>query len=188
VLHFGDSSVPVKIRNLSPTGALIEGSCIPVPVPGSAVRLVRGRLAAHALVAWSADGRFGLKFAGPIDIVAWRAAPVNNEQGRVDDIVRLVKAGAVPLSVGQLSLADGRLSPAELSHDLRLASQLLGRLGDAFSSDVVIAANHGAAFQQLDIAMQVIAAVEEIVAGDCDLESGACKLDGLRRSVQQALR
>jgi hypothetical protein len=42
--------------------------------------------------------------------------------------------------------------------------------------------------QNLDIAMQVIAAVQAIIAGHCDFEIDGAKLQGLRRSADQALQ
>lgn len=189
-LYCDGFSSPVKIRNISSTGALIEGLLI--PAMGSLVQLVRGDLIVHGLVAWSVEGRCGLKFSGSVDVQRWRAAPSNGEQQRVDEIVRLVKAGAVPLPVPPLSEvghSDEILDPGlELSGDLRRASGLLDTLGGILASDPDIVTRHGTALQNLDIAMQVIAAVEAIIGGHSDFEIDATKLQGLRRSADQALQ
>lgn len=187
---FGDgSSSPVKIRNMSATGALVEGAV--VPDVGAAVRLVRGRLIASGIVTWAAENRFGLKFSRRIDVQQWRANPANSEQQRVDEIVRLVKAGAVPLPVpplAQTSLPDEVPNAAtDLSQELRCALELLDNLGCILASDSALVMRHGPALQNLDIAMQVIAAVEAIIAGRRDVETDAAKLLGLRRSADQAL-
>src|SRR5579885_2200883 len=68
-LYCDGSSSLVKIRNISPTGALVEGPLI--PAPGSLVQLVRGQLIVHGLVAWSADARCGLKFSGTVEVQKW---------------------------------------------------------------------------------------------------------------------
>src|SRR5689334_1726228 len=87
-------SMPVKIRNLSNTGALLE---LPAPLTsGGVVQLVRGSLIVHGLVAWAESKRCGLKFSGAVDVQRWRASPAHSEQQRVDAVVRTVKAGAVP--------------------------------------------------------------------------------------------
>lgn len=188
-LYCDGSSSPVKIRNISSTGALVEGAVI--PSIGTLVQLVRGGLIVHGLVAWSVDGRCGLKFSGCVDVQQWRAAPNNSEQQRVDEVVRLVRAGAVPLAVPQPSQLRPHEScePGEtLSGDLRRASELLDNLGGALASDVDIVTRHGPALQNLDIAMQVIAAVEAVIAGRSDLEIDSTKLPGLRRSADQALQ
>lgn len=182
-------SSPVKIRNLSSSGALIEGPI--VAALGSFVQLVRGGLNVGALVVWSGEGKCGLKFSELIDVPQWRAAPTNVEQQRVDEIVRLVKAGAVPLPVRRSSLTnpgDGVETNAAILGDLRRASELLGNLGDMLTSDPDIVARHGTALQNLDIAMQVIAAAKAVIAGQSDPEVGAAKLEGLRRSADQALQ
>lgn len=189
-LYCDGSSSPVKIRNISTTGALVEGTTI--PAGGSLVQLVRGGLIVHGLVAWSCEGRCGLKFSGSVDVQQWRASPSNSEQQRVDEIVRLVKAGAVPLPVPPLSQVgepeEVRDTSSDLSADLARASRLLEILGEVLAGDANIVTQHGTALQNLDIAMQVIAAVEAIMTGECDLEIDATKLQGLRRSADQALQ
>lgn len=189
-LYCDGTSSPVKIRNISTTGALIEGAAI--PPAGSLVQLVRGGLIVHGLVAWCTEGRGGLKFSGSVDVQQWRASPSNSEQQRVDEIVRLVKAGAVPLPVPPLSKIaesqDDCETSADLPADLGRASKLLEVLGGVLASDPDVVTRHETALQNLDIAMQVIAAVEAILAGDSDLEIDATKLPGLRRSADQALK
>lgn len=189
-LYCDGSSSPVKIRNISETGALIEGTAL--PGIGSLVQLVRGGLIVHALVAWTGDGRCGLKFSGCVKVQQWRAVPSNNEQQRVDDIVRLVKAGAVPLPVLHLAQADAPGNADDegenIRGDLRRAAELLADLGEALAGDVAVVTSHGTALQNLDIAMQMIAAVESIIAGHNDPDSDAAKLSGLRRSADQALK
>ena len=187
-LYCDGSPSPVKIRNISATGALLEGAVI--PSVGALVQLVRGELIVHGLVAWTSDCRCGLKFSGCIDVQQWRAVRCNSEQQRVDEVVRLVKAGAVPLPVPPLSQhrPQERHDPgAELSGDLQRASQLLDNLGGVLAGDVDIIERHGPALQNLDIAMQVIAVVESIIAGRSDFEVDGVKLAGLRRSADQAL-
>jgi hypothetical protein len=174
---------------MSASGALVEGAVL--PSVGSLVQLIRGELIVHALVAWSAESRCGLKFSGSVDTRQWRASPVNTEQERVDEIVRLVKAGAVPLPVPPLAQFDPRTDPEpgpQLSGDLRRASELLDELGAALASDPEVVTRHGPKLQNLDIAMQVIAAVETIIAGRSDLNSDGPKLLALRRSADQALQ
>lgn len=188
-LYCDDFSAPVKVRNLSTTGALVEAGT--VPGNGALVQLVRGSLIVHGLVIWSLDGRCGLKFSGCIDVPRWRACPANVEQQRVDEVVRLVKAGAVPLPVPTLGHANGPADSADpdadLSGDLKTVSELLEQLGDVLASDADVAARHGSALQHLDIAMQVIAAVDAMLTGRFATDTDAARLAGLRRSADQAL-
>jgi len=188
-LYCDGSALPIKIRNISATGALLEGSS--VPTDGSLVQLVRGDLIVHGLIAWSARTRCGLKFSGSVDVQRWRAAPSNSEQERVDEVVRLVKAGAVPLPVPPLAHQnpkDAIDAPNDFCEDLQRASQLLESLGASLSNDPAVVMSHAAALQNLDIAMQVLSAVRAVISGEADLEIEPMKLAGLRRSADQALR
>jgi len=188
-LYCDGSPVPVKIRNMSASGALVEG--VVLPGVGALVQLIRGALIVHALVAWTAEARCGLKFSGVVDVQQWRAVPTNTEQQRVDEVVRLVKAGVVPLPVPPLAHVGGHKNSEpgpELSGDLRRASELLDDLGAALATDSDVVMRHGAALQNLDIAMQVIAAVETIIAGGSDPNNDGLKLLALRTSADQALQ
>lgn len=182
-LYFDGASAPVKIRNISSTGALLE---CPIALPAAAlVQLVRGSLIVHGLIAWSQAGEVGIKFFGSIDVDQWRMAPRNAEQQRVDDIVKLVKAGAVPLPVSEPCSLPSDLGA--LSVDLRRASELLGNLGDRLAKDGIVVALFPAELQNLDIAMQVIDAVGVILAAESDGPMDAMKFENLRKSADQAL-
>lgn len=183
-LYSDGHSIPVKIRNISSTGALLESQSI--FAAGALVQLVRGSLIVHGLVAWAQDGRSGLKFSGSVDVQQWRATPMNAEQQRIDEVVRLVKAGAVPLPVN--APPTGRPEDTdELSTDLQRASDLIGKLGDRLAKDSTIVALYATELQNLDIAMQMIAAVEGILSGKSDFETGTAKFANLRKSADQAL-
>jgi hypothetical protein len=148
-------------------------------------------LIVHGLVIWSLAGRCGLKFSGSVDVQKWRAAPANIEQQRVDEVVRLVKAGAVPLPVATFAEPRRNDVPAAgdgVAGDLRRASELLDDLGSVLAGDPDVVMRHGNALQNLDIAMQVITAVQSIVAGLNEWDSDSIKLAGLRRSADQALK
>src|SRR6478672_3524325 len=72
-LHCDGSSWPVTIRNLSSSGALVEGAT--TASLGSRVELVRGGLIGRALVVWSREGRCGLMVSDLIDVAKLRGAP-----------------------------------------------------------------------------------------------------------------
>lgn len=62
-------SIDVRIRNLSRSGALIEGEI--VPSASTTVELLRNNLSVRAEVVWSKPGRCGVKFDVPISIEEW---------------------------------------------------------------------------------------------------------------------
>lgn len=178
---YGDGfSSPVKVRNMSASGALVEGGAI--PESGAGVRLVRGSLCVPAQVIWSVKGRCGLRFVALVTVGDWLAPPRNTEQQRVDEVVSLVKAGAVPIAPTQRST----LEPANLGDELRRICILLEKIGDTLSSDEVTLAKHGSELQNLDICTQTIAAVSDALEGKNALS--ADRLASLRLSCEQALR
>lgn len=188
-LYCDGSSSPVKIRNISATGALLEAPA--APAAGALVQLVRGGLIVHALIIWSNEGRCGLKFSGSVDVERWRASPANAEQQRIDEVVRLVKAGAVPLPVPTLGVPrpdEENAGPVEQrSADFRRVLNLLDHLTEVLGGDSEIVAQHGRALQNLDIAMQLVAAMDPAGNDGSGHDEGA-KISGLRRSADQALR
>ena len=95
VLTAGQSSIPVRVRNLSPSGALIDGPDLP---QSGRVMLRRGHLSANGEIAWHGDGMCGLRFHDPIDVASWVMRVVHSGQERVDTIVSALKAGVLPHS------------------------------------------------------------------------------------------
>lgn len=174
---------------MSAGGAMIEGSSL--PDAGAMIQLVRGTLIVHGLVMWCSGNRCGLQFSGSVDVQQWRTCSTNVQQQRVDEVVRLVKAGAVPLPVPALG------EPAQqpkfpgaseaVPHDLRRVSELLAQLGDELAANPEVILQHGTALQNLDIATQVVDAVRELITGHDDPDETLGRLAGLRRSADQAL-
>ena len=183
-LHWDDASAPVKIRDLSQVGAQIE-SWLHLET-GTAVTLVRGRLSVAGWVTWSNERRCGLQFASPILVHDWMANPAHQAQQRVDHLVAVVKAGAVPLAQ---PAKPGAETADELAGDLRRIARLLDKLGDALASDATTVAKHGIKLQNLDIAVQTLAALAEAAQPDAPAgAAGRARLGELRTSCVEALR
>ena len=64
-LQIGSIEIDVRLRDLSPQGALIEAQR--VPPQGAEVTFTRGSLTVPARVAWVGEGRAGLEFAYMVD-------------------------------------------------------------------------------------------------------------------------
>ena len=183
-LQWADASTAVKIRDLSALGAQIESS-LPLET-GAEVTLVRGALRAGAQVTWSRERRCGLRFTSPISVHDWMGNPAHQAQQRVDHLVAAVKAGALPptkLAKPEAQAADG------LADDLRRIRRLLDKLADALASDATTVAKHGAELQNLDIAVQTLAALAEAAQPDAPAgAAGTARLSELRTSCLEALR
>ena len=82
VLYSGPVGLPVRVRNLSGLGALLEGANL--PPESRTVSLKRGGLAVAGTVAWSTGEQCGLRFSSAIKVAEWvdRAGSVG--QQRID--------------------------------------------------------------------------------------------------------
>ena len=156
-LYVGSASAPVRVRNLSPTGALVEA--IELPPVGSMTVLRRGPLEAQGRVAWAATGRAGLSFAAPIFVSEWLPTKELARQAQVDQIAYGIKH-ARPAAVLAAVTAPVLMSPdAALADLIRLQAEL-AYLGDLLAQDGAIAASHPE-IQLFDSAVQRMAKIAE---------------------------
>ena len=149
-LYSAGGSAPVRIRNLSPSGALIEGAVL--PLPGAPVRLSRGSFHVSGEVVWSADGRAGLRFGSSISVPEWLpGANSAMSQQRVDEIVFKSKQGSQTV-YDSAAGGSGSLGGAavELAH---LASEL-SRLGEQLSEDAHVALRFPESLQIIEATAQ----------------------------------
>ena len=105
----------------------------------------------------------------------------NRHQQWVDGVVDLVKAGAVPLPVARAGRSDDEgkcVSTADLAGDLGRASELIGNLGEALTNDVDVVTRHGETLQTLDIARQIIDAVQTSLGTQTAAAAQAVRLAG----------
>jgi len=126
VLRAGTEQAPVKVRNMSPNGAMIETSV--TPVTGSQVELIRGALIARGSVIWTSANKCGVRFSSEVSVKDWLAAPDKSQQQRVDDIVALVKAG------GLIPVGTNALTQKSAFHPMRIS-----KAGSLSSSSVCFA-------------------------------------------------
>lgn len=189
VLRVEAERASVKVRNMSPTGAMLE---TPLKlIPGTQVHLIRGNLLTKARVIWSSKNSCGLKFSSEVSVAEWLAAPTKPAQQRVDQIVALVKAGAIVPGVADLAANvpfEGPRTWPELLEDLQTIVRLMEDLEDDLANSNETLARHGLKLQNLDIATQMVRAVAREVA---PTQSGApaelARLKDLRTVAAQAL-
>jgi hypothetical protein len=174
----GEGALPVKVRNLSPTGAMVEAATL--PANGAAVRLRRGALHIAGGVVWSAGKRCGLAFRGTISVKDWMSPPANGDQQRVDAAVARLRSGSVP------AVRDVVAPPSfSIAAELALVARLVDQLGDALAADDAVLQRHGVQLQSIDIVLQLLDATAGALA-----ERPGCsrRLADLRASAEQALR
>lgn len=156
-------SAPVKVRDLSSHGALVEGPIL--ADPGTKVRLSRGQLSIIGRVVWRKDARAGLHFDASLSVEEWfprrRSSP---PQQQVDEIVQSVKASQ--LMVGSIAPSYDRLEKPELTaSDLQSLKFALESLADDLADDPYVLRAYAAKLQALDLAAQVI---ERVAAERCN--------------------
>lgn len=152
LLAWNEVSAPVRIRNISANGAMVEGD--PLPHYGSPIRLVRADLSVCGRVVWAAGRRCGLEFDHEVSVPSWAARLANPKQGLVDRMVAAVQAGVETAPAGDMR-------PQSAADDLRTVRRLVDGLGDALSDDPDTLARHMVALQAIDRTLQVLDALEQ---------------------------
>jgi hypothetical protein len=147
ILESGALRFPIRIRNISSTGALLQGDAL--PRAGTFVRLIRGGLTASGAVRWNQGGKAGLSFTDPIEVEDWlRSCASKAHQQGVDAIVAAIKSGVVSAGHDAGRPQSGNIfsSPEELDHIQRAIAAIAGRL----AADPAVLEHHAGDIQQLD--------------------------------------
>lgn len=167
----GSVCAPVRIRNLSESGAMIDGGAL--PEPGSRFVLRRLDLQVNATAVWTKNGRCGVKLAGQIDIEEWIAGVHKPMRGgtlgqlRVDQIQAAIRSGEA-LPVEAPAAEPVALSPllGRLAAEISGLEQLVGAVADRLSDDTEVLMRHEQALQQLDLAAQTLNALAAVTSAD----------------------
>jgi len=77
-----DQVDPVRVRNMSPGGALLEGAVL--PKPGNSFELVRAHLHVSARSMWVCGNQCGVSFGEAVDVAEWMTPNAPTQQQRID--------------------------------------------------------------------------------------------------------
>lgn len=148
-LHCRGQGAPiaVRVRNLSPTGALVEGPDL--PATGSAVRLARGALTVEGEVTRRDDTSAGVRFIGLVQISDWLPGTRNHRQQRVDQLVMEARAG-------RARQAGGGAPDAPSPPDYSAIARSLHQASEALLGDPDLVRRHPGALQAIAIAAQAL--------------------------------
>jgi hypothetical protein len=157
IAEISGRACPVRIRNMSETGALLESN---VALPrGASVTLMRGEHGAFGAVVWSEGHKCGIAFAHSVCVASWMGRPGARDpdgQKQVDALQAQIRSGAVPLATAQPARTE--LLPQELqqrlSDELALIKRIIDDVGEELSAEAMILAEHGESMQQFDIISQ----------------------------------
>jgi hypothetical protein len=146
----GRSVTPVRIRNISRSGALVEGA--ELPVAGGRVRLSRATLSATGMLVWVEAGKAGINFDEPVVVPDWLP------QGRrgfgqqfVDELFHQKRLGAVRGT----SAGDG--GSAGIADELLELRGSLDRAAEELALDGSVASRHVGTLQAIDSVGQALA-------------------------------
>ena len=148
-LYGGGGASPVRIRNMSASGVLVEGAGLPQRL--AAVTLKRGSLQITGEVAWKADQKAGIAFSTTVDVGAWMSRQPSSDQARIDAIVSDFKTGSGAHSGGQA--AEPLPGCNSLETELLQLRADIARLGNSLVNDPALVAAHPEV-QMLDISLQ----------------------------------
>lgn len=156
----------VRIRNMSPKGALLEAPSLP-PV-GSPIALVRGELTARGTIAWCRDGRAGIRLDSEIAVPDWMSIKAKPHQAEVDR--RVAEARAAIAALGPSGPAPPPTPGFDLQQrpppdEIDLIAEMIGELGDQLSGDDAVLERHGQILQSIDEAQQRLASLARQLRG-----------------------
>ena len=134
-LTFGRASAPVRVRNLSASGALVEAGSLP-PV-GSTITLRRGELEALGTIVWLEPGKAGLTFNGIVDVSHWLPTKDGKRPLRIDPI-----AAEVLQARGPQAEAEAAGTLASMVAEMVVLQAQLGQLGATLAADAAVVAHH----------------------------------------------
>jgi len=156
-LNSAGANHPVKIRDLSATGARIETFL--VLQVGAAVTLVRGPLSVHAQVGWHAERFCGLSFAAPVSTEDWMANPINLQRQPWSPGLPIRAAVATPVR-WQVESAES------VAEQLSRVSRWLVAFGHALATDPNVVFKHGSELFNLGLAARDLRAMAETMQAE----------------------
>ena len=191
----GAVSAPVRIRNLSEVGAMIDGPAL----PGTGAKLTLRRLALSiaATVVWNRGGRCGLALGCPIVVDDWIAgapsAPsmASVGQARVDQLQSAIRSGAaMPAETRAPAPSPADIQPVErrIAAELRRVKRMLDIVSEELTDDVGVLTRHERALQNFDIAAMIVEELAVVLAAD-DREAavGSVQMHDLRSRLSGRL-
>jgi hypothetical protein len=149
---------PVRIRNMSRSGALIEGPVI--PPTRSAIRLSRGSLGVAGEIIWRRDNRAGVRFECAVAVAEW--LPGGNRssgQQRIDEIVYSYKAEVGAMSHASAASIEAPVERPDVVRELLELQAALNAVAEELVSDAAATERHPNALQAIDMTAQKLEAL-----------------------------
>jgi hypothetical protein len=184
----GDISGTVRIRNLSETGAMLEGASL--PKAGRPLTLRRQELEMGAVVVWLNGSRCGVRFDGKISVEGWKsgtwvASSGAPDQSQVDSIQAAVRRGAevLPIKTGddRYDVVDVHAVGTHIAEELNYVARLLVDMGDQLSDEPTLVRKYPQILQNFDRVSQILGHLAAVVgASDQDAAVKAIGMEDLK--------
>ena len=188
----GALKVPVRIRSLSDSCAMLDGPVL--PDPGTVLTLRRLQLDVAATVMWCESGRCDISFSGKVSVEDWVAGNclpqrfVVPGQARVDAIQFALRRGEAPpeeapppsMPVAVVDL-DQRIA-----EEIEVVRRLLETVGDELSDDMELLQRYGDSLQRFDFGCQALSHLAAVLsATDRAAAVSAVTMEELRNRLLQ---
>lgn len=150
---------PVRIRNLSEGGALLEGAAF--PDVGGVLTLRRLEIAIDATVVWRSASRCGIQFKGKATVADWVSGTQSRsshdiDQARVDSIQAAVRAGRpTPPPERAAPAVDADLD-RRIAEEISYVKRLLEIVGDELTDAPIVVQRYSRSLQSFDLACQIL--------------------------------
>lgn len=177
-MELKDSACPVKVRNLSPTGAMIEAR--EMPNPGTTLMLSRGGLAAAAEVVWSKPEFFGVRFTMDVDVARWIAEGVSQSSGKAP-LTKGVTASEADSSHAAERSFDDTVVLSRMSEEISYLGRVMGHVGHLLSEDPLLRHRHGRIIQEVAMGEEKLDQLAAVLKSS-DL------VDAVERSITGSMR
>jgi len=181
-IETSDGEGPIRVRNLSDGGAMLEGDDL--PASGERLLLRRAALAIAGTCVWRNGNRCGVRFDRSISVQQWASnvrAAASAGQQRIDAIQATLRAG------GAVAAADPLVTPARpavvdnVADEVAAAARFLRSLSDRLAEDMAVIVAHGDVLQQLDPLAQTLDHLARVLtAADPGAVIDAIGMDDLR--------
>lgn len=163
VVQLGGALFPVRIRNLSATGALVDGKDL--PPHGAAVRLQRGPHSVAGRVIWSSGAKCGLAFDSPVPAQEWIAYGSGHKgQQRVDEIIASVRSGEAA-GVAGARASEALSAPGDAAAQIDEVGDALLELAAELAAIPAVVDQGLETLQKLDIARQKLTDLAVAIRG-----------------------
>jgi hypothetical protein len=142
----------VRIRNMSVSGALLEGSVL--PEVGSRVLVNRGENSAQADIVWASSGRCGVRFVDLIDVANWTGLKISST------------ASALPASLRSAEDNIDELLPYRVGEELAYVQRMIDKLGDELAGHPFVVQRFTKGLQAFDLASQLLGQLARVLTAE----------------------